>query len=175
LTTIGLLSPPSLPSLRGLEGGLAAALAAAAATASASPRLTPGRLGDQIRSLPPVASDPYLEDLSDWVQDAAADLPPEAAPDRAPALPGGEAEVAIMRSETVVGDLGAVTPGADQFDAAAYAGYRREVHEASVEIVGARLEVPVLPAADSPTGAGKESDRGLKRLMRVFRGDPSTR
>lgn len=167
--------PPPLPSLRGLEGGLAAALAAAAATASATPRLTPGRLSDQIRSLPPVGSDPYLEDLSDWVQDAAADLPPHAAADHGPALPGGEAEVAIMRSETVVGDLGAVTPGADHFDAASYSGYRREVHEASVEIVGARLELPASPASDSQSGGGKEAERGLKRLMRVFRGDPSQR
>lgn len=170
------------PGPRAMEGGLAAALAAAAATASAGPRLRAGHLSEQIRELPAAVTDPYLEDLSDWVQDAAEDLPAEFAIHGPEAGYGddaafgraaeGEAEVAIVRASAPP-DLGSVNPAADlPFDGERYAAYRREVQEASVEIVadpGSVRPGDVMPSGRQIPGA--EPPGGLRRLLRAFRGN----
>lgn len=165
--------PASQIERRGMEGGLAAALAAAAAAASAQPRLSAGRLEAALRP-PGGTADRYLEDLSDWVQDAADELPHGLDESGA-----AEADVAIVRRGGAASDLGAVTPGAEPaFDAAGYAAYRRQVGEASVDIVVAgpasgvvlqRQESDPRPASEGP------QERGLKRLFRAIRGDPKAR
>ena len=147
------------------ESGLAAALAAAAATASVSPRLAPGTLSEQIRSLPN-ASDPYLDDLSDWVEDAAHEFPGAG---ESGASVAAEADVSIVRAAP--GDLGALTPGSDGvFDGASYAAYRRQVGEASVDIVRAAPEGGAAPL--EPQTAPAQPQRGFRRFMRAIRGDP---
>lgn len=161
--------------MQALEGGLAAALATAAATASVSPRLVPGHLGEQIRTLPG-AADPYLEDLSDWVQDTAEEF---AGSGELVREGGEEAAVSIVRRAAEPGDLGALTPGSDGvFDGTGYAAYRRYVGEASVDIVRADAEGgdALGAAVAAPAGgAPGQPERGLRRLMRAIRGDPKGR